>query len=198
MATRRRALISVYDKTGLLSFARELSPLGFDILATGGTFTALKEGGVPRVRPVSAVTRVPELFNGRVKTLHPKVMGGILALREKPEHAAELARRRIKPVDMVVCNLCPLEGLDAGDLDLPTLLNHIDIGGPALIRAAAKNFSHVIVVVNPKRYGSILRELRQYGDVRMDTRAALALEAFKATAAYDHAVYRLLHVLVAD
>ena len=198
MATRRRALLSVYNKAGLLSFARELGPLGFDIIATGGTFTALKAGGVPRVHPVPAVTGVPELFNGRVKTLHPHVMGGILALREKPEHAAELARRRITPIDMVVCNVCPLDALDAGDLDLPTLLNHIDVGGPSLIRAAAKNFPHVIVVVHPERYGSILRELRQYGDVRMATRSALALEAFKATAAYDHAVYRLLQVFVAD
>ncbi len=198
MATRRRALMSVYDKTGLRSFARELIPLGFDVIATGGTFAVLKEGGVPRVHPIPAVTRTPELFNGRVKTLHPNVMGGILALREQPEHAAELTRRRIKPIDMVVCNVCPLDALDAGDLDLSTLLNQIDIGGPSLIRAAAKNFPHVIVIVNPERYGSILQELRQYGDVRMDTRSALALEAFKATAAYDHAVYRLLHVFVAD
>ncbi len=198
MATRRRALISVYDKRGLLPFARELIQLDFDIIATEGTFTVLNDGGVPRVQPVPAVTQVPELFNGRVKTLHPKVMGGILALREKPAHMAELTRFRIKPIDMVVCNVFPLENLNADDLDLPTLLNHIDIGGPSLIRAAAKNFPHVIVIVNPERYESILRELKQCGDVRIDTRSALALEAFKATANYDHAVYHLLQVFVTD
>jgi phosphoribosylaminoimidazolecarboxamide formyltransferase/IMP cyclohydrolase len=198
MATRRRALISVYDKTGLIPFARELNQLGVDIIATGGTFTTLKDGGVQRVKPVPAVTKVPELLDGRVKTLHPKVLGGILALREKAEHAAELTRLRIKPIDLVVCNFYPLERLDAGDLDLPTLLNRIDIGGPALIRAAAKNFPHVIVIVNPERYGLVLHELKQYGDVRIDTKSALALEAFKATASYDHAVYQLLKVFVAD
>jgi len=198
MATRRRALISVYDKTGLIPFARELNQLGVDIIATGGTFTALKNGGVQRVKPVPEVTKVPELLDGRVKTLHPKVMGGILALREKTEHAAELARLRIKPIDMVVCNFFPLEGMDEGDLDLQTLLNHIDIGGPSLIRAAAKNFPHVVVVVNPERYEQVLQELKQYGDVRVETKSALALEALKAAASYDHAVYQLLTIFVAS
>lgn len=193
---RRRALISVYNKTGVIHFARELNRLGFELIASSGTFTVLKNGGVPLVKQVSDVTTAPELLDGRVKTLHPTLMGGILALRDKKEHLNELTRLNIKPIDVVVCNFSPLARLNERDRDLQTFLNRIDIGGPALIRAAAKNFPHVVVIVNPERYDPILQELEQNGDVSIETKAALAIEAFQKTASYDHAIYRLLKVLV--
>lgn len=189
---RRRAIISVYDKTGVTHFARELNRLGFEIIASSGTFTVLKNGGVQPVKQVSDVTTVPEMLDGRVKTLHPTLMGGILALRDKKEHLNELTRLAIKPVDVVVCNLYPLERLNEGDRDLQTFLNRIDIGGPALIRAAAKNFPHVVVIVDPERYDPILQELEKDGDVSIETKSALAIEAFQKTASYDHMIHRLL------
>lgn len=196
MTTRRRALISVYDKTGLIHFARELNRLGFEIIASSGTFNVLKNGGVQLVKQVSDVTKAPEILDGRVKTLHPKLIGGILALRDKKEHMNELTRLTIKPVDVVVCNFYPLERINERNRDLQTFLNSIDIGGPSLIRAAAKNFPHVIVIIDPERYDQILQELEKYGDVSIETKSALAIEAFQKTASYDHAIYRLLKVFV--
>lgn len=198
MTTRKRALISVYDKTGLIHFARELNRLGFEIIASSGTFNVLKNGGVQLVKQVSDVTKVPEILNGRVKTLHPKLIGGILARRDKNEHMNELTRLNIKPIDVVVCNFYPLERINERDLDLQTFLNSIDIGGPSLIRAAAKNFPHVVVIVDPERYDQVLQELKKYGDVSIETKSALAIEAFQKTASYDHAIYRLLKVFVTN
>jgi phosphoribosylaminoimidazolecarboxamide formyltransferase/IMP cyclohydrolase len=198
VTTRKRALISVYDKTGLIHFARELNRLGFEIIASSGTFNVLKNGGVQLVKQVSDVTKVPEILNGRVKTLHPKLIGGILARRDKNEHMNELTRLNIKPIDVVVCNFYPLERINERDLDLQTFLNSIDIGGPSLIRAAAKNFPHVVVIVDPERYDQVLQELKKYGDVSIETKSALAIEAFQKTASYDHAIYRLLKVFVTN
>ena len=198
MTTRRRALISVYDKTGLIQFARELNRIGFEIIATSGTFNVLKKGGVQLAKQVSDVTKAPEILDGRVKTLHPKLIGGILALRDKKEHMNELTRLNIKPIDVVVCNFYPLERINERDLDLQTFLNNIDIGGPSLIRAAAKNFPHVVVIVDPERYGQVLQELKKYGDVSIETKSALAIEAFQKTASYDHAIYRFLKVFVTN
>jgi phosphoribosylaminoimidazolecarboxamide formyltransferase/IMP cyclohydrolase len=192
MTTRRRVLISVYDKTGLIQFARGLNQLGFEIIATSGTFTILKNGGVQLVKQVSDVTKMPEIFDGRVKTLHPKLIGGILAVKDKKEHMNELTRLKIKPIDMVVCNFYPLERINEKDLDLQTFLNNIDIGGPTMVRAAAKNFTHVVVIVNPEKYAQVLQELEKCGDVSIETKSALAIEAFKKTAKYDHAIYQLL------
>ena len=192
MSTRKRALISVSDKTGLIQFARELNQLGIEIIATSGTFTILKNGGVQLVKRVSDVTKVPEIFDGRVKTLHPKLIGGILALRDKKEHMNELTRLRIEPIDMVVCNFYPLERINEREIELQAFLNKIDIGGPTLIRAAAKNFTHVVVIVNPEKYGQVLQELKKYGDVSIETKSALAIEAFKTTAKYDHAIHQML------
>jgi phosphoribosylaminoimidazolecarboxamide formyltransferase/IMP cyclohydrolase len=198
MTIQKRALISVYDKTGLIHFARELNKLGVEIIATSGTFNVLKNVGVHFIKQVSDLTKVPEILNGRVKTLHPKLIGGILSLRDKKEHMNELARLKIKPIDIVVCNFYPLERINERDLDLQTFLNSIDIGGPSLVRAAAKNFPHVVVIVNPERYVQVLQELKKYGDVSIETKSALAIEAFQKTANYDHVIYRFLKVFITN
>ena len=188
----KRALISVYDKTDIVSFARELGKLGFEIISTGGTLQTLKDGGIRFVKHVSEVTEFPEILEGRVKTEHPKLMGGILALRDKREHIEDLEKRGIEPIDMVVCNLYPFERVTAQGADLKTALENIDIGGPNMIRAAAKNFENVVVVVNPRRYGQILSEYKKNGEVSAETRKAWAVEAFKTTARYDTAISKFL------
>ena len=188
----KRALISVYDKTGIVSFVRELSKLDFEIISTGGTLETLKEAGIRFVKHVSEVTEFPEILEGRVKTEHPKVMGGILALRDREEHVKDLERHGIEPIDMVVCNLYPFERVTDQGADLKTALENIDIGGPNMIRAAAKNFENVVVIVNPRRYGQILSEYKKKGRVSVETRKVLAVEAFKETARYDTAIYRFL------
>ena len=188
----KRALISVYDKTGIVEFAEELQKLGFTIISTGGTLKTLEHGGVHDVVSVFEVTGFPEILDGRVKTLHPKLMGGILALRNKKEHLSELQRHEILPVDLVVCNLYPFKKVTEQGADMKTALENIDVGGPNMIRAAAKNFEHVLVVVNPERYGQVLKEYKENGDVTLETRKALATEAFKTTAEYDKIIYRFL------
>ena len=188
----KRALISVYDKTDIVSFAGEVSKLGFEIISTGGTLETLKEGGIHLVKHVSEVTEFPEILEGRVKTEHPKLMGGILALRDKKEHAKDLEKHGIEPIDMVVCNRYPFERVTAQGADLKTALENIDIGGPNMIRAAAKNFENVVVIVNPRRYGQILSEYKKNGYVSVETRKVLAVEAFKETARYDSAICRFL------
>jgi phosphoribosylaminoimidazolecarboxamide formyltransferase/IMP cyclohydrolase len=180
----RRALISVYDKTGLLDFARGLAGLGVTLLASGGTATALAEAGIP-VTPVESVTGAPEMLGGRVKTLHPRIHGGILADRGQTSHRADLAAQGIEPIDLVVVNLYPF-------LERPSI-ETIDIGGPTMVRAAAKNHAWVGVVTDPARYGAILDELREDGGrLSAATRADLALEAFAHTAGYDAAIVRWL------
>jgi phosphoribosylaminoimidazolecarboxamide formyltransferase/IMP cyclohydrolase len=186
------ALISVYDKIDIVSFAGELGKLGFEIISTGGTLETLKDGGIRLVKHVSEVTEFPEILEGRVKTEHPKLMGGILALRDKREHVEDLEKHGIEPIDMVVCNLYPFERVTAQGADLKTTLENIDIGGPNMIRAAAKNFENVVVVVNPRRYGQILSEYKKNGEVSAETRKALAVEAFKTTARYDTAISKFL------
>jgi len=188
----KRALISVYDKTGIVEFARELNKIGFEVIATGGTTKLLKEYDIP-VKHVSDVTKFPEILNGRVKTLHPQIIGGILALRNKKDHMQELKKLGIKPVDMVVSNLYPFEEVTSKTkVDLQEALENIDIGGPNMIRAAAKNFDSVVVIVNPDRYNEVLEELKSNGDVSRDTRSRLAIEAFKETAKYDWMIQKFL------
>ncbi len=188
----KRALISVYDKTGVFSFAEGLCNKGFALISTGGTYTMLKDAGVRAVKHVSDVTEFPEILQGRIKTEHPKLMGGILALRNKKEHMQDLEKFRIEPIDMVVCNFYPFEKVTEQGTDLKTALEYIDIGGPNMIRAAAKNFMNVIVIVNPRRYDQVLKELEVNGDVSFETRKVMALEAFKETARYDLEIYRFL------
>jgi len=188
----KRALISVYDKTGIVNFAKELDKLGFTLISTGGTHETIEDGEVNAVKHVFEVTGFPEILEGRVKTLHPKLMAGILALRDKKEHMQDLERFRIEPIDMVVCNLYPFEKVTEQGANLKTALEYIDIGGPNMIRAAAKNYANVVVVVNPRRYSQVLRELKENGDVSAETRKVLAVEAFKETSRYDAAIYRFL------
>ncbi len=178
----RRALISVYDKTGLSDFARGLADLGVTLLASGGTATALADAGIP-VTPVESVTGAPEMLGGRVKTLHPRIHGGILADRGQASHRADLAAQGIEPIDLVVVNLYPF-------LERPSI-ETIDIGGPTMVRAAAKNHAWVGVVTDPGRYEAILGELRTNGGrLSAATRADLAVWAFAHTAGYDAAIVR--------
>ena len=185
LMSMKRALISVYDKTGIVSLAKQLGKLGFTIISTGETHKTLKDAGVDAVKHVSEVTEFPEILEGRIKTEHPKLMGGILALRNKKEQLKDLERFGIEPVDLVVCNFYPFEKVTEQGADLKTALEYIDIGGPNMIRAAAKNFANVVVIVNPGRYSQVLREYKENGDVSAETRKLLALEAFKETARYD-------------
>ena len=183
----RRALLAVYDKTGVVEFARALSELGAVLVSSGGTAQILHESGV-EVMPVEEVTGFPEMLGGRVKTLHPRIHGGILADRRKREHVDQLAEHGIEPFDLVVVNLYPFRETVAGGAGLDDVIEKIDIGGPALVRAAAKNFESVGVVVGPALYEMVLDELRLEGGLTRATRLALAAEAFAHTAAYDAAV----------
>lgn len=188
----KRALISVYDKTGIVNFASELVKLGFEIISTGGTFETLKEGGIKSIKMVSEVTGFPELLDGRVKTEHPKLIGAILALRNKKEHVKELERFGIEPIDLVVCNLYPFGQSNIKGIVSDNVLEKIDVGGPNMIRAAAKNFENVIIIINPCQYDSVLKEYKENGKVSAETRKNLAIEAFKETAQYDSRIYSFL------
>ena len=181
----RRALISVSDKTGLVDFARALADLGVDILSTGGSARAIAAAGVP-VREVSAHTGFPEIMDGRVKTLHPTVHGGILARRDNPDHRAAMDAHGIAPIDLVAVNLYPFEATLAAGADAATCEENIDIGGPAMIRAAAKNHDFVTVVTDPDAYETVIAEMRATGGATgAALRARLAATAFAHTAAYD-------------
>ncbi|MCG0277985.1 MAG: bifunctional phosphoribosylaminoimidazolecarboxamide formyltransferase/IMP cyclohydrolase [Thermanaeromonas sp.] len=180
----RCALLSVWDKTGLVEFAKGLAELGWKILSTGGTARVLEEAGLS-VTHVQEVTGFPEILDGRVKTLHPNIHAGILARRE-PEHLKQLEELGIGTIDLVAVNLYPFrETVARPGVTTEEAIENIDIGGPAMVRAAAKNHEYVIVIVNPARYPQILAQLREQGDVDLSTRRMLAAEAFAHTAAYD-------------
>ncbi len=185
----RRALVSVHDKTGVVEFARSLAALGIEILSTGGTATLLRKSGVP-VRDVSDVTGFPEMLDGRVKTLHPKIHGGILARRDAAADVDALEKHGILPIDLVVVALYPFEATVArSSVTLAEALDQIDVGGPAMVRAAAKNHASVGVVTDPSQYPRVLDELRANGGALSEaTRARLAQEAFRRTAEYDAAI----------
>jgi phosphoribosylaminoimidazolecarboxamide formyltransferase/IMP cyclohydrolase len=183
----RRALLAVYDKDGVVELARGLAEAGVALVSSGGTAAALRADGVS-VTPVEEVTGFPELLDGRVKTLHPRIHAGILADRRRPEHERELAEQGIEPVDLVVVNLYPFRETVASGAAEDDVIEKIDIGGPAMVRAAAKNFASVAVVVRPERYGPVLAALRSDGGLSLDLRRELASEAFAHTAAYDAAV----------
>ncbi len=174
-----RALLSVYDKTGLVAFAEGLAALGVELVASGGTSKALEEAGIAHLQ-VEEVTGAAEMLSGRVKTLHPSIHGGILADLDDPSHRRQLEQRGIEPIGLVVSNLYPF-------FERPSIEN-IDIGGPTMVRAAAKNHAHVAVVVHPEDYGEVLDELRREGEVTTATRFRLARSAFAHTAAYDAAI----------
>ncbi len=187
--TIHRALLSVSDKTGLLDLARALAGLGVELISTGGTRKTLAEAGLA-VRDVSEVTGFPEMLDGRVKTLHPRVHGGILAVRDNSEHQAALQQHGIQPIDLVVCNLYPFEATAARPgSTLEQIIENIDIGGPTLVRAAAKNFHDVAILTAPEQYPAVIEELKQnQGKISLDTRRRLATAAFVRIAAYDQAI----------
>jgi phosphoribosylaminoimidazolecarboxamide formyltransferase/IMP cyclohydrolase len=190
MARIRRALLSVSDKTGIAAFAGGLSQLGIEIISTGGTYRVLKEAGIAPLREVAEVTQFPEMLDGRVKTIHPRIAGGVLAVRSKPEHMSALAAHDIPPIDLVAVNLYPFEKVAAqAEATLEDLIENIDIGGPTMIRAAAKNWQDVAVVTSPADYSALVEELQTLGgELSQETHWSLAKKAFSATAAYDRAI----------
>ena len=163
-----RALISVSDKTGIVKFAKELFSLGVEIISTGGTARLLKEAGIP-VREISDLTGFPEIMEGRVKTLHPKVHGGILARRDKEEHLKDMERLGIERIDMVVVNLYPFKETVKKGASLEEIIENIDIGGPTMVRAAAKNYMHVAIVTDPRDYERVIKELKETGEISLKT-----------------------------
>jgi phosphoribosylaminoimidazolecarboxamide formyltransferase/IMP cyclohydrolase len=189
MAIIKRALLSVTDKSGLAEFARGLRDLGVEIVSTGGTARAIQQAGVA-VKEVSEMTGFPEMLDGRLKSIHPRIAGGILAMRSKPDHMQSLVENGIGAIDMVVVNLYQFEKAAANvNASLEELIENIDIGGPTLIRAAAKNYQDVAVVTSPSDYTSILDEMRaNAGALQPETHWRLALQAFATTAAYDSAI----------
>ena len=190
MTPAKRALISVYRKEGVVELGRGLTALGFEILSTGGTAASLTEAGVP-VRPVSEITGFPEILGGRVKTLHPTVFGGILAKRTD-EHLADLASASISPIDVVVVNLYPFEDKVSKGVSFDEALENIDIGGPSMVRAAAKNFRSVAVVVDAADYGLLLEQLAKPTGIDRSTRLYFAQKAFRHTARYENAIAQYL------
>jgi phosphoribosylaminoimidazolecarboxamide formyltransferase/IMP cyclohydrolase len=184
----RRALISVFDKRGLIELAQALAASGAELLASGGTRSALVASGLA-VTEVADYTGQPEIFGGRVKTLHPKIHGGILARRDEPDDLATLEHLGFLPIDLVVVNLYPFEATVARpDASLKEAIENIDIGGPAIVRAAAKNHSHVAVLTSPEQYESIIAAVRDEGGTTIEYRRRLALAAFRATSLYDSAI----------
>src|SRR3989338_3591990 len=197
----KRALISVTDKTGIVAFAQELAALGVEILSTGGTAKVLRDAGIV-VRDVSDYTGSPEILDGRLKTLHPKIHGGILGMRGNKKHLQEMAKNGILPIDMIVVNLYPFEATIAKlDCTLEEVVENIDIGGPTMLRAAAKNWQNVAVIVDPADYGMIIEEIKSLSScgrgkdegekcssISSETCFKLAQKVFAATARYDAAI----------
>lgn len=184
MVKIKTALISVYNKRGIVEFAHGLTGLGIDIISTGGTAKALKDAGI-KITELSDFTGSPEMMDGRVKTLHPKIHGGILMDRSNPKHVKEAKENKIIPIDLVVVNLYPFEETILGNPTVDQAIENIDIGGPTLIRAAAKNYKNVAVVCNPDRYEEILSEIKKKGKIDEKTRQQLALEGWEQIAHYD-------------
>ena len=183
-----KALISVSDKTGVVEFARELVALGWEILSTSGTMKLLREAGLP-VTSVSDVTGFPEICDGRVKTLHPKIHGALLARRDIPEHMKALKDNEIETIDLVCVNLYPFrETIAKPDVTMEDAVEHIDIGGPSMLRSAAKNWESVTVVCNPSDYSTIVSEIKATGNTTRETRLALSAKAYTHTAEYDMAI----------
>ena len=189
MAKIQRALLSVTDKTGLVDFARRLAGLGVELISTGGTAKLLRDSGIA-VKDVSELTGFPEMLDGRVKTLHPKVHGGILHVRDNPQHRAAVAEHDIQPIDMVVVNLYAFEKTASKPgVEFQDLIENIDIGGPSMVRSAAKNFQDVAIVTSPDDYDAIAKEMQANGgSLSLQTKWRLAQKAFATTAAYDSAI----------
>ncbi|MDQ7006401.1 MAG: bifunctional phosphoribosylaminoimidazolecarboxamide formyltransferase/IMP cyclohydrolase [Acidobacteriota bacterium] len=194
----RRALLSVYDKDGIVDLARNLADHGVQILSTGGTARMLQEAGL-KITRIADLTGFPEMLDGRVKTLHPKVHGGILAIRDNDQHMQDLGREQIATIDLVVVNLYPFEQTARMEgIGLPEIVEMIDIGGPTMVRAAAKNFRDVGAVVDPRDYTAVADEIAEKGGLSDATRFLLARKAFQHTASYDTAIFSFLNQLEAD
>ncbi|MDZ7642418.1 MAG: IMP cyclohydrolase [Desulfurivibrio sp.] len=188
MSKAARALISLTDKSGIEEFAGELAKLGIEILSTGGTAKKMREHGIT-VKDVAEFTGFPEMLDGRVKTLHPKVHGGILAQRENPEHRRQMEQHDLEPIDIVAVNLYAFDKAVADPAcTLEKAIENIDIGGPTMLRSSAKNFRDVTVIVDPADYPQVLAELKQYGNTTLKTRFKLAVKVFELTGAYDTAI----------
>ena len=185
----KRAILSVTDKTGLLEFAKRLSTMNVELISTGGTAKLMRDSGIT-VKDISEFTGFPEMLDGRVKTLHPKVHGGILHRRGNPDHRAAIAEHDIEPIDMVVVNLYAFDKTAARPgVAFEEVIENIDIGGPSMIRSAAKNFQDVAVVTSPEDYGAIADEMtKSNGELSPDTKWRLAQKAFAVTAAYDSSI----------
>ena len=184
----KRALISVFEKEGIVEFAKELQKLKIEILSTGGTASLLRKSRI-KVTDVSEYTKHPEILGGRVKTLHPKIHAGILAVRDNEGHLKEVKELDIGLIDMVVVNLYPfLKAISKKDASMEDVIENIDIGGPAMLRSAAKNYQHVVAVVDPQDYGRIIGELRKNNGISEKTSEALAMKCFQHTARYDSTI----------
>jgi phosphoribosylaminoimidazolecarboxamide formyltransferase/IMP cyclohydrolase len=196
MGKIERAIISVTDKSGIVEFVNSLSGLGVQILSTGGTARALREGGLS-VTDISDYTGFPEMMDGRVKTLHPKVHGGLLGLRDNPEHVEMMKAHGIKTIDMVVVNLYQFEKTVAKEgVTLEEAIENIDIGGPSMLRSSAKNFRYVTVIVDPADYEVVLREMKKTGgETTLKTRFRLARKVFQLTHQYDGAISEYLETV---
>jgi phosphoribosylaminoimidazolecarboxamide formyltransferase/IMP cyclohydrolase len=188
----KNAIVSVSNKENIVDFCKKLTSLNINILSTGGTAKILKNSNI-KVTDISEYTGFPEMMDGRVKTLHPKVHGGILALRDNPEHMEKLKAHNMITIDMVVVNLYPFQKTIANpDCTFEDAIENIDIGGPTMIRAAAKNFKYVVVIVDPEDYTKVLDEIESNGDVSFNTRLFLAKKVFKTMSEYDGAIYKYL------
>ncbi len=194
----RRALLSVYDKQGIVDLSRALVDCGVEILSTGGTGRLLRDEGIP-IRRISEMTGVPEMLDGRVKTLHPKVHAGILAVRDSAKHRRDIESFGAETIDLVVVNLYPFEKTAKMEgIGLAEIVEMIDVGGPTMVRAAAKNFHDVGVVVDPADYERVVEEIREHGGLTESTRLLLACKAFGHTASYDSAIFSFLNQLETD
>jgi phosphoribosylaminoimidazolecarboxamide formyltransferase/IMP cyclohydrolase len=196
MAKIKRALISVSNKEGIVEFARELHAMGVEILSTGGTAKALRDAGIP-VKDVSEHTGSPEMLDGRVKTLHPKIHGGLLSRRNNPSDMEEIKKHNIDTIDMVVVNLYPFEEtISKPNISFADAIENIDIGGPAMLRSSSKNFQDVAVLVDPSDYGKVIQELKQTGDIDYKKRLELAMKVFSHTSRYDSIIAAYLKNII--
>lgn len=187
-----RALISLTDKSGIEGFAKELEDLGVEILSTGGTAKKMRDQGI-KVMDVSEFTGFPEMLDGRVKTLHPKVHGGILAQKTNPDHLAQMEKHDLKPIDIVAVNLYAFEKTVADpNCSLANAIENIDIGGPTMLRSSAKNFQDVTVIVDPEDYPQVLSEIKETGNTTLATRFRLAAKVFALTSKYDTVISQWL------
>jgi phosphoribosylaminoimidazolecarboxamide formyltransferase / IMP cyclohydrolase len=189
-----RALISVWDKSGIVPFARRLREMGVEIISTGGTASLLRAESIAHIE-IQEFTNFPEILGGRVKTLHPKVHGGLLLLRDDPEHLRQATANQIEPIDLVVVNLYPFERTIAkADITLDLAIEQIDIGGPSMLRSAAKNFRSVTVVMEPGDYETVLQEMERHeGETTLALREQLAIKVFHATSRYDQTIANFLN-----